>query len=313
MLFRSVFDWGEMPDHIDGKGAALCITSAYFFERLLEKGIKSHYLGVIEDGEVKKLSDLKGPQSTMQIKLVRVIRPEIQNNTYNYSVFKKEKMNFLIPLEVIYRNSLPEGSSVFKRLKSGTLTIEQLGLKEMPKPGTKLEKPLFDVSTKLESTDRYLTWDEAMTISGMTRSELEELKKGVFEIDTLLTKEVSKAGLSNEDGKVEFGFDEKRNLMLLDTVGTLDECRFTYGGFPVSKEILRMHYRGTSWHNEVEEAKKKGGIEWKKIVKSRPEPLAKAMKELVSELYKASCNEITERQWFKNVRSVEKVLREITK
>jgi len=74
-----------------------------------------------------------------------------------------------------------------------------------------------------------------------------------------------------------------------------------------------MHYRGTSWHNEVEEAKKKGGIEWKKIVKSRPEPLAKAMKELVSELYKASCNEITERQWFKNVRSVEKVLREITK
>jgi len=24
----SVFDWGEMPDHIDQKGAALCITAA---------------------------------------------------------------------------------------------------------------------------------------------------------------------------------------------------------------------------------------------------------------------------------------------
>ena len=57
----SVFDWGEMPDHIDGKGAALCITSAYFFERLAEKGVGTHYLGVVEDGKAKKLSDLKNP------------------------------------------------------------------------------------------------------------------------------------------------------------------------------------------------------------------------------------------------------------
>ena len=25
----SVFDWGEMPDHIDGKGAALCVIGAH--------------------------------------------------------------------------------------------------------------------------------------------------------------------------------------------------------------------------------------------------------------------------------------------
>ena len=30
----SVFDWGEMPDHIDGKGAALCLMGAYSFEWL---------------------------------------------------------------------------------------------------------------------------------------------------------------------------------------------------------------------------------------------------------------------------------------
>ena len=27
----SVFDWGEMPDHIKNKGASLCLISAYFF------------------------------------------------------------------------------------------------------------------------------------------------------------------------------------------------------------------------------------------------------------------------------------------
>ncbi|MEM2030369.1 MAG: phosphoribosylaminoimidazolesuccinocarboxamide synthase, partial [Archaeoglobaceae archaeon] len=37
----SVFDYGEMPDKIDGKGASLCLISAFFFERLEEKGIKT--------------------------------------------------------------------------------------------------------------------------------------------------------------------------------------------------------------------------------------------------------------------------------
>jgi phosphoribosylaminoimidazole-succinocarboxamide synthase len=35
----SVFDWGEMPDNIPGKGAAIAILGAYFFERLEEEGI----------------------------------------------------------------------------------------------------------------------------------------------------------------------------------------------------------------------------------------------------------------------------------
>ncbi|MBN2396100.1 MAG: phosphoribosylaminoimidazolesuccinocarboxamide synthase, partial [Candidatus Atribacteria bacterium] len=48
----SVFDWGEMPDHIEQKGAALCISAAYFFEKLEKIGISTHYIGLIEDNEV---------------------------------------------------------------------------------------------------------------------------------------------------------------------------------------------------------------------------------------------------------------------
>jgi phosphoribosylaminoimidazole-succinocarboxamide synthase len=340
----SVFDWGEMPDHIDGKGASLCITSAYFFEKLESLGVKTHYKGIIENGQTKRLADLKTPQNSMEIKLVRVIMPGIvslrgaqhngatkqspeykcvkeiatapsgpRNDAYDYSVFKKEKANFLIPLEVIYRNSLPEGASVFKRLKDGTLKLEDIGLKEMPAPGIKLSKPLFDVSTKLESTDRYLTWDEAREITGLANDELEKLRSNVLDIDSLLTKEVLKAGLSNEDGKVEFGFDENREMVLLDTVGTLDECRFTFDGMPVSKEILRVYYRGSAWHNEVEAAKKSGGVEWKKLVKGKPENLPSDMKNLASQLYKAACNEITGREWFENVPSIGKILGEIAR
>ena len=73
----SVFDWGEMPDRIDGKGASLCITSAFFFEKLHEIGIETHYLGVVEDGKVKELSELKKPQACMEIKLLRVLKPAV--------------------------------------------------------------------------------------------------------------------------------------------------------------------------------------------------------------------------------------------
>jgi phosphoribosylaminoimidazole-succinocarboxamide synthase len=74
--------------------------------------------------------------------------------------------NCLIPLEIIYRNGLPEGSSVFKRLQQGKVTIKDLGLDHAPKPGETLAKPIFDVSTKLEETDRYITWMDAQRIAG---------------------------------------------------------------------------------------------------------------------------------------------------
>ncbi len=148
---------------------------------------------------------------------------------------KRKELIFLIPLEVIYRNSFPEGSSVFKRLREGTLKLEHLNLKEIPKPGDVLENPIIDFSTKLKRTDRYLTSEEAREIAGLSEKEIESAKEISLKINSFITEKTKKIGLFNEDGKFEFGFDEKRNLILVDAIGTLDECRFTYEGIPVSK------------------------------------------------------------------------------
>jgi len=102
------------------------------------------------------LREITKPVNTIEFKMVRVLKPEIKGNTYDYSIYKKEKVNFLIPLEVIYRNYLPEGSSVFKRLKDGSLKLSDIGLKKQPSPGEKLENPIVDISTKLEVSDRYI-------------------------------------------------------------------------------------------------------------------------------------------------------------
>ena len=210
----SVFDWGEMPDLISGKGKALCMIGAYFFEILEEMGVSTHYRGLVSGGKTHRLKELESPVDTMEIDLVRVLKPMNHGDIYDYTLYTDVSSNFLIPLEVIYRNSLPAGSSVFGRLTDGSLQLSEIGLSQMPEPNDVLANPILDASTKLEITDRYLSWKEAQDISGLSDDEIQEIKKVTARINELITKHASQAGLVNEDGKVEFGYDQNRNLTL---------------------------------------------------------------------------------------------------
>ena len=243
---------------------------------------------------------------------MRVVKPELRDGRYDYSRYGDLYENFLIPLEIIYRNSLPEGSSVFKRLRAGQLSLEELGLEQMPEVGQSLPRAIFDVSTKLEVTDRYISWQEAMEISGLTDEELEEIRDVLMRINCLITEEYARIGLRNEDGKIELGFGPGRRLMVVDVVGTPDECRFTYQGIPVSKEIARIYYRKTPWFQEVEEAKKRDRQNWKALVKQSPEPLPDRLRQLLGYVYQGCANELTGRQWFQGVPPLREVLEEIS-
>jgi phosphoribosylaminoimidazole-succinocarboxamide synthase len=303
----SVFDWGEMPDHIGAKGAALCLMGAYCFEQLEHKGVQTHYRGLVgANGRAVKLSALKQPESVMEVGLVNIYNPKtsVVNGKvfHDYSIYATSLKNCLIPLEIIYRNGLPEGSSVFNRLDQGKITFKDLGLDHHPKPGEQLEKPIFDVSTKLEETDRYVTWQEAQKIAGLNDRELADIADVLVKADETITEIASKADLKNEDGKIELAFDENRNLMVVDVVGTLDECRFTYDGMHVSKEIARQFYKKTEWYNDLEQAKKeaeaKGIQDWRSLCKSQPPKLDPKLKTIISEMYMAAANEMTGHRLF---------------
>jgi phosphoribosylaminoimidazole-succinocarboxamide synthase len=314
----SVFDWGEMPDHIEGKGAALCIMGGYCFEQLNKIGVKSHYRGLVDaKGNAVKISELEQPSNIMEVDLVNIYKPK--TNTINgkvmhdYRIYTQSLKNCLIPLEIIYRNGLPEGSSIFKRLQQGKLTLKDLDLDHHPTPGENLAKPIFDVSTKLEETDRYISWAEAQRIACLTEHELANVKVVLQKADEVITKIASRADLKNEDGKIELAFDDKRELIVVDVVGTLDECRFTYNGVHVSKEIARQFYKITSWYKDLEQAKidaeTKAIHDWKTLCKSQPPRLDPKLKTIISEMYMAVANEMTNIRWF-SVPNLSKVIKE---
>ncbi|MBU4548025.1 MAG: phosphoribosylaminoimidazolesuccinocarboxamide synthase, partial [Euryarchaeota archaeon] len=103
----------------------------------------------------------------------------------------------------------------------------------------------------------------------------------------------------------------QRELILVDVMGTLDECRFTFNGLPVSKEITRIHYRGSSWHAATEEAKEKNRAQWRNICALNPESLPPKIKDLISKLYCSCTNEITGRVWFKDLPPLKEIIADI--
>ena len=298
----SVFDWGEMPDTLPGKGAALALLGAWMFEQLEARGIRTHYRGMRQGAQTLRLSRLEGPSAEMEVTLVRVISPRRTAQGYDYRPLPPDHRNLLVPLEIIYRYRLPEGSSVFRRLARGELSPADLGLDHPPLPGEVLNPPFLDCSTKLEITDRYLSWAEAAHLMGLSSEEVAAMKALLMEVAALITEAVAPHGLENLDGKIELAWDEEGRLMVVDVVGTPDECRFAFrleGDvlFPLSKEILRDYYRTTPWYADVQRAKEQDRFHWKTRV-APPPPLPEALRQHVAWMYQAITNAVTGRTWF---------------
>src|SRR3989344_4888575 len=292
----SVFDWGEMPDLIPNKGEALCMIAAYLFEQAKRLDLATHYQGIADQkrGLIDSSRSFQ-PINTMLVKLVRVIRPEFKEGSYDYTAFQDDLYNFLIPLEIIYRNQLLSGSRVFSKLDSGE----------------KLEPPILDLSTKLEREDRYLSWDEAQQISGLSDLEMGEVKTTLGEVNELITYTAEKAGLVNVDGKIELAYDPQGRLIIVDVIGTPDECRFTFEGVQVSKEVAREFYKKTAWYEAVlkakEQAKQEGKIDWKVLCRETPPSLPLELREIISQMYTSIANAFLERNLFDSPRLEEVV------
>ena len=289
----SIFDWGEMPDQISGKGAALNLMGYAFFQYLEKQmGLKHHMLGLVGEGIT----------NCCRVKNVKVVRPTKLGAAYNYRAYQDRLVNALVPLEVIFRLGLPNGNSLSKRIKTNPELVKQFGLTTVPPEGVMLDKPLIDFSTKLETGDRYLTYDEARTISGMSAGEFQKLKNLATEIAVSLKDFHQKMGLELWDGKVEFAFIQgeglERDFMLVDSIG-IDELRLISQGRSLSKEFLREVYKDSEWYNALNASKEESLItlvDFKEICKTKygqqPQPLSGQNKQKAEDLYQGYCNSV---------------------
>ncbi|ADQ66231.1 phosphoribosylaminoimidazole-succinocarboxamide synthase [Halogeometricum borinquense DSM 11551] len=299
----SVFDWGEMPDHVPKKGASLCTMGAFNFELLEVNDIPTHYVGVIEDGETTDLKECESPPTEMVIELTQV--PDLPYvggsgaDAYDYDAYHEAAdENYLIPLEIVFRNTVPVGSSLRTR---GEPADYGLDADAWPDEAVSLPEPVVEFSTKYEEQDRYLDREEAESIAG--RAELDRLEELALSVNHILNERAERAGFTHEDGKIECLYHDG-TIKVADVVGTFDENRFSYDGQEVSKEVVRQYYKRTDpeWVEAVSEAKdrsrEEGVADWRTLCEKSPDNLPASVLTAVSEMYAAGTNGYTDSEWF---------------
>ncbi|MFW5906971.1 MAG: phosphoribosylaminoimidazolesuccinocarboxamide synthase [Candidatus Natronoplasma sp.] len=258
----SVFD-KLVPNEIPRKGETLCKTSSYWFEKTEELGINTHFI------------ERKG-KKRMEVRSTDLIE--------DHNSIDEDTTDFLIPLEFITRYFVT--GSLHDRIERGEIDHEELGFDQEPERGEKLPESFFEVRGKLEGYERRLTKKEALSISGLTGEEFEEIKASVFKIDGLIKEKVEKNDLVHVKGKKEFAMDENREPMVVDTFGTADEDRwwvkseYEKGNIaPKSREFIKRHYKDIGYHEKLMKAKKEG-----KEDPPIPE-LSEEMVERITEMY----------------------------
>ena len=86
---------------------------------------------------------------------VNVIKPGLTDGVYDYAAYAERPMDALVPLEIIFRFGVPNGSSLMKRVGNDEYLAE-LGLSTKPNFGDLFEEPVIEYSTKLRQlTDTF--------------------------------------------------------------------------------------------------------------------------------------------------------------
>lgn len=308
----SVFDWGQMPDEIPDKGASLCLMGAYNFELLEANDITTHYRGLTTDHGIFSIEELPGTAREMAIHLTQVPDLPYHNGSYDYSAYHDAAgENYLIPLEIIFRNTVPVGSSLRNRTSPEAHGLEY---DAWPETDIELTEPIIEFSTKYEEQDRYLTRTEANTLAG--KPDIQTLETIASDVNTLITDHASDVGFEHQDGKIECLYHQG-DIYVADVVGTFDENRFGYRGQQLSKEVLRQYYKAfdPAWVNAVNDAKttakQRNIARWQDLCEQSPTPLPKPVITTASHLYSAGANSYLESDRF-DAPPLDSVIEEIT-
>jgi phosphoribosylaminoimidazole-succinocarboxamide synthase len=298
----SVFDWGTMPDQIPNKGASLCTMGAFNFELLESEGVPTHYRGVVVDGDEQSLDATlsAGHRPTeMAIDLTQVPDLTFADGRYDYEHYHDEAgENYLIPLEIVFRNRVPVGSSLRRRTDPAD---HGLDLTAWPDEPVTLDDSVVEFSTKYEKQDRYLSRAEADEIAGL--AALDDLESVARDVNRIVTERAEQAGLTHQDGKIECLYYEGE-IRVADVVGTFDENRFSFEGQQLSKEVLRQYHKRTQpeWVEAVSEAKSEateaGEADWKSRCGQEPEPLSADVITTAQQMYEAGTNAYVGRDVF---------------
>ncbi len=298
------------------------------FETLTNSGLPHHFKRLVNDaGTVERNAIATADGVRMEVLKAHTPKPELRKMLNHELYFyphvtdqQKERqasaandgnVRRLVPLEIVFRFGMPEGSSLTSRLQKNPEYLRELGLPAVPSPGEWFPVPVIEFFTKLEPSDRLLSWTEASMMSGLSADAFEDLCETTLYCALGLYHLFAEKGLELWDGKFEFVVEYpeigKARLLLADSIGP-DELRLISHGHHLSKELIRQIYKDTTWASALKKskdiAKQRLEPDFKRIcieeLKESPAKLAGNERDLVNALYGSLANLMAGSEVFPN-------------
>lgn len=218
----TVFFYGRMPDQIPGKGEAMCRMAAFNFGMLRELGVPTHFRRFIAPNQI-------------EFDLARLPEPGAVAVTAG-------DVNYVVPLQVLARNQLPQGSSVHRRLQAGTLAPSDIGLSAIPTVGERLEHPTIEFATMLEEPKRFIEAAQAQQAACLSDDQFQALRETTVAVNEAITSHARDLRLDHSDGNFEYLVSSDGRIVLADSPGTPDGSRFLFDGVHCGKQVIRNWY-----------------------------------------------------------------------
>ncbi|MFC1888900.1 phosphoribosylaminoimidazolesuccinocarboxamide synthase [Thermodesulfobacteriota bacterium] len=314
-----VWDVIRDPDLRDG------LIGSKTFREMKRAGMKTHYRGLRDrNGRLLRTDALIEPTNLMEVTGVEIVPPERTvlsgKILWNYNHIHGGLKHCLIPLENVFRFGVPKGSSLLERMNDDPGYHKELGLMRKPREGAMLPRPVVELFSKLEPSDRHLPLETALNFSGLDNESFHSLLERTLLAAVFLMYAFSQAGIRLWDGKFEF-VRSPEGIVLADAI-TPDELRLTVKGVQISKEPIRQYYRRyrAPFVKAVTEAKKiaaKTNRKISNIVKtdlgSPPAKMEAEFKKVMEAMYTGVTAEVTGLDVFGPVEPLSRTIKVISR
>jgi hypothetical protein len=193
---------------------------------------------------------------------------------WDHSIWRKQAFPKVLPFSFLCHFSMNEES--LRLLRSDAVSIPKTASAHTLQPGVSWDFPLIEMPLAQDPLGRRIGLSEALWITGLAPSALQELMLSAAWIAAWARNEIRAAKLNLESIELRFALMQDGSPVLVDAF-QLEDLGIEKDGSRFRFESALAHYRKTSWYDSVIRARSQalqhGWSDWRKQCAEPPPPL----------------------------------------
>lgn len=295
----AIYDWGDMPEDLQGKAEAMAFLAWFFFDHLGNPASWQNtatFKGMEKSPRLARLADEGLPHH-----MIGLAGGDLRPLSLDREILSPSKHLLVKPL--VYPDDAVRDDEAAERVLPFAVRFTFDGT-----PADKLA-----VAYISSDDGSVLSPTTAVAKGKLSAVELDELDHLAKLVALRLRATCKDIGADLAEGTLHFAVTgtagaAPRDFMLVDALGP-DDLKLYVGNVAMSQDVLQLGYRGSNWLTAMDKAKsmaaERGERDWKRIcieeLKAHPPLLSPMVKEKAVMVYKSLAREFSQRHYGKAV------------